>query len=278
MSVLIGHASIDERGKANGGQAGDQNGKEVYTRDWWAGGWDLLLRPKDPDVANRMATACEVLCRSNLVGYDQYQRNTLWDELEKVNWAPTKLKVKCETDCSAFMTACARCAGVEVLRTRFADGRYNAPVTSTMKNAFLMTGRFEAITNREYLTGSDLLKRGDILVRTSGHTVMVLTNGGNTNTQASTAAKPNASIKPDVAKSRDPQLSGSYVCTAGALNVRSGAGTAKPILTVIKRDQMVQCYGYYTQVDSVRWLYVQFMQNGRNYVGFVSERYLEKKA
>lgn len=29
MAVIIGHASIDERGKANSGQAGDQTGGEV---------------------------------------------------------------------------------------------------------------------------------------------------------------------------------------------------------------------------------------------------------
>ena len=35
MSVKIGHASIDERGKARGGAAGDQTGREVYTRNWY---------------------------------------------------------------------------------------------------------------------------------------------------------------------------------------------------------------------------------------------------
>ena len=32
MAVRIGHASIDENGKANSGAAGDQNGKEVLIR------------------------------------------------------------------------------------------------------------------------------------------------------------------------------------------------------------------------------------------------------
>ena len=33
MAVIIGHASIDERGRANSGQAGDQTGRMPEIRD-----------------------------------------------------------------------------------------------------------------------------------------------------------------------------------------------------------------------------------------------------
>ena len=59
MSVKIGHASIDERGKAKSGTAGDQTGKELCTRTWYAKGWNVLLRPKSATVAEKMAKACE---------------------------------------------------------------------------------------------------------------------------------------------------------------------------------------------------------------------------
>ena len=35
MAVLIGSARIDENGRAHGGKAGDQNGKEVSTQNWY---------------------------------------------------------------------------------------------------------------------------------------------------------------------------------------------------------------------------------------------------
>ena len=35
MAVKIGSARIDENGKAHGGQAGDQTGKEVSTQSWY---------------------------------------------------------------------------------------------------------------------------------------------------------------------------------------------------------------------------------------------------
>ena len=62
MAVKIGHASKDENGKIKSGKAGDQTGKEVCTRNWYAGGWTVLLRPKSSTVAEKMAKACEAGC------------------------------------------------------------------------------------------------------------------------------------------------------------------------------------------------------------------------
>ena len=35
MSVKIGSARIDENGRAKGGKAGDQTGREVSTQSWY---------------------------------------------------------------------------------------------------------------------------------------------------------------------------------------------------------------------------------------------------
>ena len=174
MAAIIGHASIDERGKANSGQAGDQTGGEVCTRSWYNRGWTVLLRAKDPEIAERMARACEAGCANNHIGYDQYQRNTLRTRARAVGWDLSKISVDCETDCSAFMTVCAEAAGVDM------DGTYtsgNAPVTQNMRQKFTSTGAFSALTDSKYLTSDRYLKRGDILVYERGHTVMVLSNG-----------------------------------------------------------------------------------------------------
>lgn len=174
MAVTIGHASIDERGKANSGQAGDQTGKEVCTRSWYARGWTVLLRAKDPAVAEKMAKSCEAACANAHVGYDQYQRNTLRTEARKAGWDLSKITTDCETDCSAFMTVCAEAAGID-MGSAYTSG--NAPVTSNMKQKFVGTGAFEALTDSKYLTSDRYLRRGDILVYEPGHTVMVLSNG-----------------------------------------------------------------------------------------------------
>ena len=174
MAVIIGHASIDERGKANSGQAGDQTGREVCTRSWYNRGWTVLLRAKDPAVADRMARACEAGCANNHIGYDQYQRNTLRARARDFAWDLSKITVDCETDCSAFMAVCAEAAGVNMV-SAYTSG--NAPVTQNMRQKFTATGAFTALTDSKYLTSDRYLKRGDILVYERGHTVMALSNG-----------------------------------------------------------------------------------------------------
>ena len=55
MAVKIGSARIDENGKAHGGQAGDQTGKEVSTQNWYlhSKGW-RVFRAKNPSVAEKI--------------------------------------------------------------------------------------------------------------------------------------------------------------------------------------------------------------------------------
>ena len=172
MPILIGHASIDENGKAKGGSAGDQTKKEVCTRNWYSKPWDFVLRCKNAVKAEKMAVACEKGCLNDKIGYDQYQRNTLNMQAKTVNYDLSKINVPCETDCSAFMSVCAQAAGINI---PYNSG--NAPTTSTMKNDFVSTGEFEVLTDSRYLTSDNYLKRGDILVKSGSHTVMALKEG-----------------------------------------------------------------------------------------------------
>lgn len=170
----IGHASLGEDGKARNGKAGDQTGKEVCVRDFYVykGGWDTMLRPLDPNIAEKSAQACEAGCANNNIGYDMNQRNTLHTEAKKVGYNLAAVSVPVETDCSAFMTTCALAAGVTGL-----EYTKNAPTTSTMVRQFTQTGKYQAFTDKRYLTSDEYLKRGDIIVKQGHHTVMVLTNG-----------------------------------------------------------------------------------------------------
>ena len=82
---------------------------------------------------------------------------------------------------------------------------------------------------------------------------------------------PNGTV--DAARSFDKSLAGTYKVTASAgLNIRAGAGTGKKILGVLKRGTSVRCYGYYTKVNGVPWLYVV----AGSITGFVSKNYLQK--
>lgn len=171
MAVRIGHASIDEKGKAKGGAAGDQTGKEVKISNYYVSskGW-VVLRCKDADKRERIAQAAELACNNPQIGYDQYQRDTLYNNVKGSGFDPSKTTKKVETDCSALVRVCIAYAfGADVagnIRT------VNEPAR------LVATGHFTKLTDPKYCASSDYLRRGDILCTpVSGHTVVVLDDG-----------------------------------------------------------------------------------------------------
>lgn len=172
--MRIGHASISENnnnGRDGKAKAGDQTGKEVCIRTFYKKPWKYLLRCKDAAKAETMAKACEAICNNPNVGYDQSQRLTLHNVLQKSNYNYNAINTLCECDCSSFMTVCAECAGIF---PKYSGG--NAPVTANMVKIFKQTGCFNVLT--EGINEEHNLRRGDILVGPPNtHTVMVLDNG-----------------------------------------------------------------------------------------------------
>lgn len=170
MSVMIGHASIDENGKARGGVAGDQTGREVCKRTWYDKGWNKVIRAKDNNIAEKIAKAMESACANDNIGYDQNQRTTLFVQAQSKKWDISKVTTKCETDCSALVSVCVNAAGVPVSKDIY---------TGNEANALKETGKFEVLTDSKYLNTDKNLKRGDILLKEGSHTAIVLTNGEN---------------------------------------------------------------------------------------------------
>lgn len=79
-----------------------------------------------------------------------------------------------------------------------------------------------------------------------------------------------------IAKSFNKSIAGKYTVTATSLNVRDAAGVGNKVLVAIPKGTVVQNYGYYTVVDGVKWLYVQFTYKRVTYTGFCSSAYLKK--
>ena len=171
-TVYVGSARSDENGKANSGKAGDQKqGKEVSTQAWYkhSKGW-RVFRLKDPAKAEIVAKIMEWACENNLIGYDQYQRNALYNELKKAGFGGEPVLSKAvETDCSALVRVCLAFAGVDVPADFY---------TASMAKQMLDTGEIIELTGSKYTDQPDYLGRGDILVtKTKGHTVVVISDG-----------------------------------------------------------------------------------------------------
>lgn len=185
MAIKIGHASIDENKKATGGNPGDQTGKEVCTRNWYNGGWQYLIRAKNSTIAESIAATCEAGCANDNIGYDQSGRNTLYNQAKLVGFDLSKITEPCEADCSSFAAVCVRAA----LGRDFYTG--NAPTTRNLRKVLTAVGGFEVLSDSKYLSGTDYLRRGDILLTEGKHTVIVLDSGAkSTIEESSTVAQP----------------------------------------------------------------------------------------
>ena len=169
MHVKIGSARIDERGRIHGGKAGNQTGKELSIQNWYrhSKGW-RVLRCTDTSKAEKIAAAMEAACRNRNIGYDQYERLTLYKLAKTVGFDPAKVTKPCETDCSALVRVCLAYAGI--MTDNF--------LTTDEAQKILATGYFVELKDGKYTDHSDHLRRGDILVtRTKGHTAVVLSSG-----------------------------------------------------------------------------------------------------
>lgn len=173
-AVKIGHASKDERGRVSGGKAGDQTGKEVCMRAWWAGGWNVLLRATDPAMREKIAQCMERAAVNDCIGYGQDKRNSLLLLVRGRGYDPAQATTPCSTDCSALAALACMFAGVSE-RVLFRNG--NSATTSTLRPWLMSTGKFCAFTGEEYVGSPDLVLRGDLLVREGHHVVVVLTDG-----------------------------------------------------------------------------------------------------
>lgn len=167
--VMVGSARGDENNGAHGGQAGDQTSYELSTQEWYnhPKKW-RVFRPRNIEAAEKIAWNMQAACDNNCIGYDQYQRDTLYEAAEKVGFNCSKVTTNCETDCSALVRVCCAYAGI------------NLPTfnTETEPSILLNSGAFIELTGKSYTDSSNYLRRGDILdTATKGHTVVVLSNG-----------------------------------------------------------------------------------------------------
>lgn len=168
-TVYIYGASIDENGKASGGKAGNQTGRELRKQAWYKHkkGW-RVFRAKDPEVAAKIAQDAKWAVANMKIGYDQGQRLTLYNAAKPHGYNCKLVTTACECDCSALVRVCCAYAGVMLPNFR----------TTTEPAALLNSGAFEELTGTRYTDSPDYLKAGDILcTRTQGHTVIVGNDG-----------------------------------------------------------------------------------------------------
>lgn len=207
MTVMIGHAGSNEYGGTHGGVPGDQTKTEVFIRSWYNRPWNVMFRPKDAKIAEKIAVAMEQACTNDNVGYNQNNRTSLYYAAKEKNWDISKITKKVDCDCSSLIAVCCNAAGLKVDKDNW---------TGVQRKNLQATGAFTTYTTSQYLTQDTYLRRGDILLYEGHHTAVVLSNGSNT--------------KPAI----DYRGKGiGFAVSLGSMHIRTGSSTSYPIVDTI---------------------------------------------
>lgn len=248
--VTVGSARIDENGRARGGKAGNQNGRELASQAWYKHekGW-VVLRAVDPGQAEKIALAMERAIANRHIGYDQDGRLTLYKAAEKVGFDPGRVTADVGCDCSSLVRVCLAFAGIATPNF----------TTATEAKVLLATGRFRQLTGPEYTDRADRLERGDVLVtRSQGHTVVVLSDG-------LLAGKRDEAMDEPAAAPADPVQAALWRATRGTYWLRKKPGLTGAKIAAVPSGSHVRVYG---EVGS--WLAVKVRETGQK--GYISQK------
>ena len=141
----------------------------------------MMLRYENPEdeeleqkVRKAIVSNAILAAKNDCIGYDQYTRETFWNEVSKVDYNIEKLTTNCNTDCSAFVCTILKIVGHQL----DIDELKNIPLDDTraMENDLTKAG-FKAYRGSKYLTSPDELQPGDILLNTIHHTEIFVGDG-----------------------------------------------------------------------------------------------------
>lgn len=174
---MISNCGHDENRRYRNGTAGDQTGEEYCIRTWYNRPWNCVLRYPDEKVGSVIGSIASYAANNALIGYDQNQRTTFYQQLSSSGWHPENIRVACEADCSASTAAVVIAAGHRLGIASLAN--VNPNLTTYNMRAALKAVGFEVLTDSRYLSGESYLAAGDILLNDQHHVAINLTYGGN---------------------------------------------------------------------------------------------------
>lgn len=206
MATKIAHAVGDENGKARGGKAGDQTGKEILVTNWYkrSGGWDVCLECTDEQLASDAADIAVRIANDDSFGYDQDQRMTAYKAIMAAG-GDIESASDSELDCSVLVFIAYKLAGLDI----------EIGYTGNLESRFMATGKFIAHRESKYLTSGDYAKKGWIYLTKGKHTAIVVTNGSKSDSYDESI--PDETDGSGEADEIDPP----YVQIIGKVNVRS---------------------------------------------------------
>lgn len=172
---LMAHATEDETDGSYGGLSGNQTGFELHCRTWRDWPWTHVYRAVDPEVAEKIAFFMEKAVTNGFIGYDSNSnaRDTLFKKLLTNGFKVDEVNDAVECDCSSLVYSALYPNTLRdfVLPDGDTSGAKTCPKCRHYPVYMMETcaGMFTEYTTDEYLTSTDNLQRGDILLNPSLH-------------------------------------------------------------------------------------------------------------
>lgn len=173
--MTISNCGHDENNRYSGGTAGDQSGTEWYLRSWYSCPWNYAIWHPDQKVNDLVAQLAIEAAQNDLVGYDQNQRTTFWTHLAASNYRPSQITVACEADCSSGVLSIVKAVGYLLGMSALQNVNINGYTGN--EKSILESAGFVAHSDSKYLTTDAYLPKGAILLNTSHHTTINVTQG-----------------------------------------------------------------------------------------------------
>lgn len=175
---MLSNCGHDEYGRYSGGKAGDQSGTEWYLCDWYYygdGGWNYVLRHPDPVVRHYISEFGIQAAHNDMIGYDQCERYTFWQQLASSGYFPMYISTPCETDCSSGVLSMIKAVGYVLKRPEL----QNVSIYGWTGNEreILEAAGFMTLTDAAYLTSDNYLLAGDVLLNKENHTCICVNDG-----------------------------------------------------------------------------------------------------
>ncbi len=261
----ISNSGSDENGSYKGGKAGDQTGREWQLRTWYNRPWDCVLRyEKDSRVGQLLAELGCAAALNDLIGYDQYERDTYWQHLKASNYDPSQITIACEADCSAGVIANIKAVGylLGIKELQNIQCTYTGNMRSDLK-----AHGFTVLTASKYIAGTSYLLPGDVLLNEVHHTATNVTKGANASggsgtTTANTGTVASGSGAYKVSKKDAPANSPLHklVCTGNGVNVRTQpivkeGNQSKYLRQLFAGDEVWYCDEIYA--NGYNWYFVK---------------------
>ena len=173
--MALSNSGSDSRKRYSGDTAGDQTGTEWAIIPWYSRPWTEMYRHPIIAVGEKIAELARKAAMNNCIGYDQSERTSYWHQLRQVGYDPSKIKVRCEADCSAGVAANVKATGMLLGIDKLQAVSYDC-YTGNLGAALVAAG-FEKHKESKYLTSDKYLLPGDILLYPYHHTAVNLDYG-----------------------------------------------------------------------------------------------------